>query len=62
VDESDFLARLKFEDLRDRYHRERERRLDETRSMFHRDEEGLRRDIEAGIDAERRPERYSILP
>ena len=45
---------LKFEDLRERYQREREERLGDTRSAFQRDEEGIKRDIETGIDADRR--------
>ena len=54
MDESDFLDMLKFEDLRERYQRERDQRLGDTRSAFQQDEEGIKRDIEAGIDADRR--------
>jgi hypothetical protein len=54
VDESDFLDWLKFEDLRERYHGERGRRLGKVRTSFEGDEEGIRRDIEAGIDSDRR--------
>ena len=54
MDESDFLDWLKFEDLRERYHGERDGRLGDVRTSFKGDEEGIGRDVEAGIDSDRR--------
>lgn len=54
MEESDFIDQLTFEDLRKRYRSERDETLRDTRSSFEGEEEGLRRDIEAGIEDDRR--------
>lgn len=54
MEESDFIDQLTFEDLRERYQSERDVRLRDTRSSFEGEEEGLRRDIGAGIEDDRR--------
>ena len=54
MEESDFIDQLTFEDLRERYRSERDETLRDARSSFEGEEEGLRRDIGAGIEDDRR--------
>ena len=54
MEESDFVDGLTFEDLRKRYRSERDETLRDTLSSFEGEEEGQRRDIEAGIEDDRR--------
>ena len=56
MEESDFVDGLTFEDLRKRYRSERDETLRDTLSSFEGEEEGQRRDIEAGIEDDRRHE------
>jgi hypothetical protein len=54
VDESEFIDGLAFEELRKQYAQERELRLHEARRSFSKEEKGLRRDLETGIEDDRR--------